>query len=99
MFLSLKVERMVGFSQSIEPSLHRRACLEMPEIVSSDLDDVTSERCWPIRVRKLTRVWPTYFALSLQLHVCKYTPFWSSLFGRVLLALHKMFPSLGPGFE
>ena len=69
LFLSLKVERIVGFSQLMEPFLHRRACFDMPEMFSSDLEDATSARCWPILVRKFTRVWPTYLASSLQLHV------------------------------
>ena len=69
LFLSLNVERILGFSQSMVP-LQWRACLDMPDMFSSALLEVTSFLCCPIRVLKLTRVCPIYLASGLQLHVC-----------------------------
>ena len=71
----------------------------MPDTFASGLVEVTSLRCWPIRVRKETRVCPIYFAWSLQLQVNWYMPFLSSLLGRVLFGPQRRFPSLGPGLE
>ena len=59
LFLSLNVARIFGSYQFMSPSGQCRACFEMPDIVSSDLLHVVSLSCWPILVRKLTRVWPT----------------------------------------
>ena len=88
-----------GSYQSIEPAVQWRACFEIPEMCSSDLLDVVSASCWPILVRKETRVWPTYFASWLQLHDRRYTPFLSIGSGRVLLVAHRRLPNLGPGLE
>ena len=71
------VARIVGSSQSMLPAMQWRACLEMPDIFSSDLVEMTSLACWPMRVLKETRVWPMYVDSGSQLHVCLYTPFWS----------------------
>ena len=70
LFLSLKVAKIFGSSQSTEPELHWRTCFEIPEMFSSGFDDVTSLWCWLIRVLKLTRVCPMYFASWLHEQVC-----------------------------
>ena len=99
MLLSEKVVKISGSSQFIVPLVQLRACLDMPDMLASGLDEVTSSRCWLMRVRKETRVWPMYFALSLQLQLSWYTPFWSILLGRVLFGPQRRLPNFGPGLE
>ena len=70
LFLLLKVAMILGSSQLMVPLVQWRACLEIPEMFSSSLVEVVSWACCFMRVRKLTRVWPMYLLLGLQLHTC-----------------------------
>ena len=99
MLLSENVVKISGSSQFITPLGQFRACFEMPEILASGLVEVTSSRCWLMRVRNETRVCPMYFALSLQLQLNWYMPFLSIMLGRVLFGPQRRLPNFGPGLE
>ena len=70
LFLSVKVAMIFGSSQLMVPLLQCRACLEIPEMFSSSLEEVASCLCCFMRVLKLTRVCPMYLLFGLQLHTC-----------------------------
>jgi hypothetical protein len=90
---------ILGSFQLMVPDVQWRACFDMPEMFSSNLLEVASETCWPMRVRKETRVWPMYLASGLQLQDSWYTPFLSNGLGRVLLVAQNKLPSFGPGLK
>ena len=57
-----------GDSHSMVPEVQWRACLEIPEMFSSALEEVVSAACCAMRVRKETRVCPMYLASGVQSH-------------------------------
>ena len=56
LFLSVSVDMIFGDSHSMVPEVQWRACLEIPEMFSSALEEVVSAACCAMRVRKETRV-------------------------------------------
>ena len=64
----MNVDMILGESHSMVPDVQWRACLEMPEMFSSVLEEVASAACCPMRVRKETRVCPMYLAPGVQSH-------------------------------
>ena len=46
LFFSFEVAIILGSFHLMEPLVQWRACFEIPEIVSSDFDEVTSAACW-----------------------------------------------------